>query len=815
MQTIRQDLRYGARILLKKPGFSLIAVITLALGLGANTAMFSLIDALLFRPLPFRNMDRLAVVWGTLPQGEFERRLGTSPASYLDFCEQQHVFEQLAAYRWEEVNLTGIGEPERLHGFSVTQNLFPMLGVKLVHGRMFQPEEETSGKDDVVILSEGFWQRRFAADPGVIGQRISLNGRSHTVAGIIADGYEWPQGADLWMPMVITTEMRRDRARHSLQVAGLIKQGVTMAQAQRETEQIARRIAEQYPDTDKGRGVNLMRLPGHAADYYLRQLVALLAGGVIFVLLIACLNVANLQLVQAASRQKEIAIRSALGANRGSLIRQLLTESLMLSLVGAVLGLLIAPWVIDYAKVSLPHDIRQYLPGLRQAGIDLRTLGYTTLLGLLSGIIAGLAPAFHASKVDLIHSLKEGGRNVAGAPRHRLRGGLVVAEVALALVLLIGTGLMVRGFAHLSHEHKQGFDASQLLTMKIASLPKSKYAGHQQETEFYQNALERVAATPGVESAAIINDLPASNYWATELYDIEGRPALSISEKPAGDFAVISAGYFRNMRIPLIQGRSFSEQDKLSATPVAIISEAAVQRFFPNQDPLGHRIRVASRTVEWPWHTIVGVVGNVRQFVFDREQRATVYLPQPQLAEFKPEWMTLAVRTSADPLALVPAVREQIRGIDPDLPLYQIRTMENIITEHISPISVSATWMAGLGLLALVLAAVGVYGVMAYTVSQRRNEIGIRIALGARTIDVMRLVLGQGAKLVIAGLAIGLIAAFGLGHALAGRLYGVNATDPGTFIIVAIGLGMIGLLACWLPARRAAKVDPMVALRND
>jgi putative ABC transport system permease protein len=814
MQTIRQDLRYGARILLNKPGFSLIAVITLALGLGANTAMFSLIDALLFRPLPFKNLDRLAVVWGTLPQGELERRLGTSPASYTDFCEQQHVFEQLAAYRWDETNLTGIGEPERLHGFSVTQNLFPALGVNLVHGRLFQPEEETPGKDDVAILSEGLWHRRFAADPGVIGQRISLNGRSYTVVGIIADGYEWPQGTEIWMPLVVTPQMRGDRARHYLQLTGLLKQGVKMEQAQKEMDQIASRIADQYPDIDQGRGVNLMRLPGHSADYYLRQLLVLLAGGVVFVLLIACVNVANLELVQAASRQKELAIRAALGANRSSLIRQLLTESLMLSVAGAALGLLLAPWVIDYAKISLPHDIRQYLPGLRQAEIDLRTMGYTTLLGLLAGVIAGLAPALNASKVNLIGSLKESGRGVAGASRHSLRAALVVAEVALALVMLIGTGLMVRGFVHLSHEHKQGFDSSHLLTMKI-SLPKSQYAGEQQETDFYQRALERIASTPGVESAAIINNLPATNFWETELYDIEGRSAPTISAKPAGDLAVISADYFRTMRISLLQGRAFSEQDKTSAPPVAIISEAAARRFFPNQNPIGQRIRVVSHSVDWPWHTIVGIAGDVRQFVFDREHRATVYLPQPQLAEYWSEWMTLAVRTSGDPLALVPAVREQIRGIDPDLPLYQIRTMENIITEHISPISVSATWMASLGLLALVLAAVGVYGVMAYTVSQRTNEIGIRIALGARTIDVMRMVLGQGAKLVLAGLAIGLIAAYALGHALAGRVYGVNATDPATFVMVAMGLGVVGLLACWMPARRAAKVDPMVALRVE
>jgi putative ABC transport system permease protein len=814
MYTLWKDLRFGARMLLKKPGFTLIAVVTLALGLGANSAMFSLIDALLFRPLPFKNMDRLVVVWSTLPHAEFAGRLGTSAANYIDFREQQHVFEHLAACRWEEANLTGIGEPERVQGFSVTQNLFPALGVSVMHGRTFLPEEETPGKDDIVLLSEGLWHRRFAADPGVIGQRISLNGRSHTIVGVIADGYEWPQGAELWFPLVMTPELKRNRANHPFFITGLLKPGVTMEQGQKEMDQIASRLADQYPDINKERGVVLMRLPGHVADDYLRQLLTLLAGGVVFVLLIACANVANLQLVQASGRQKEIAVRAALGASRTSLIRQLLTESMMLSVAGAALGLLIAPWVIDYAKVSLPHDIRQYLPGLKHAEIDLRTLFYTTLLGLLAGIIAGLAPAFQTSKVDLHDSLKEGRRSVAGASRHRLRGALVVAEVALALVLLIGTGLMVRGFTNISQQHQQGFDSSHLLTMKIA-LPKSKYAGHQEEADFYRKALERVAATPGAESAAIINNLPATNAWDTELFDIEGRWAPSISDKPLGDFAVISADYFHTMRIQLIQGRPSTEQDKASAPPVAIISEAAARRFFPNQNPLGRRIRLFSARVEWPWHTVVGVVGDVRQFVFDREQRATVYLPHAQLAESGMEWMTMAIRASGDPLTIVPAVREQIQGIDPDLPLYQIRTMEQIIVEHISPISVSASWMASLGLLALALAAVGVYGVMAYAVSQRTNEIGIRIALGAQTIAVMRLVLGQGVKLVMAGVAIGLIAAFALGHALAGRLYGVNPTDPMTFVMVAAGLAVIGLVACWIPARRAAKVDPMVALRYE
>src|SRR5262245_26266933 len=579
-------------------------------------------------------------------------------------------------------------------------------------------------------------------------------------------------------------------------------------------ELIARLLAERYPDTNLGRGVNLARLPGGVAEYYLRPLLALLGGGVAFVLLIACANVANLQLTRAAGRQKEIAIRAALGAGRWRVIRQLLTESVMLSSAGAALGLLIAPWLIDYAKSSVPQDIRLYLPGLRYANIDLRCLGYTMALGLAAGIIAGLAPAFQASKADLYNTLKEGGRSVAGASRRNLRGALVVAEVALALVLLIGTGLMVKGFAHISEQHKQGFDSTGLLTMRIA-LPESKYAEHYQRVDFFQKTLDRVEATPGVVSAAIINDLPASNNFDLESFEIEGRPAPAPADKLMGIFGVISADYFRAMRIPLVQGRAFTKQDGASAAPVAIISGAAARRFFPNQSPLGQRIRVEIGHGEWPWHTIVGVVGDVRQFVFDPEPRAMVYLPYAQLARPWFQWLTLAVRTAGDPIGMVPAVREQIRGVDPGQPVYRIKTMEQTIVEHITPISLSAEWMAGFGLLALMLAAVGVYSVMAYAVSQRTREIAVRIAPGAQTSDVLRLVAGPGMKLVMAGGAIGLIIAFVLGRALAGWLYGVNATDPLTFGVVATGLAAIALLACYIPARRATKVDPMIALRYE
>ncbi len=814
MQTLWQDLRHGARMLRKSPNITLTAVITLALGIGANSAMFGLINGVLLRPLPFKNMDRLAVVWGALPQGDPVGRFGSSPADFVDFCEQQQVFEQLAAHEWTEVNLTGVGEPERIQGFQVTQNLFTALGVTALLGRTFLPDEESPGNDDVVLLSEGLWNRRFAGDRSVVGRRITLNGRSCAVVGVIPDGYEWPLGAELWTPLVMTPELKSERMKHSFVITGLLKSGVTIGQAQEEMERIARRLAAQYPNTNLGRGVDLERLPGGMAEHYLRPLLALLAGGVAFVLLIACANVANLQLTRATGRQKEIAVRAALGAGRWRMIRQLLTESVILSAAGAALGLLIAPWLIDYAKASVPLDIRLYIPGLRYAEIDLRCLGYTMALGLFAGIVAGLAPAFQISKADLHNTLKEGGRSVAGASRRNLRGALVVAEVALALVLLIGTGLMVKGFAHLSEQHKQGFDSTRLLTMRI-SLPQSRYAEHHQRAEFFQKALDRVDATPGVVSAAIINDLPATNAWDREFFEIEGRPASSPADRLMGVFGVISPDYFRTMRVPLIQGRAFTNQDEASATPVAIISGAAARRFFPNQSPLGQRIRVEIGNGEWPWHTIVGVVGDVRQFVFDREPRATVYLPYAQLPRPWSDWMTLAVRTAGDPIGMFPAVREQIRGVDPDQSVYRIKTMEQTIIEHISPISLSAMWMASFGLLALALAAVGVYSVMAYAVSQRTREIAVRIALGARTSDVLRLVSGHGMKLVMTGVAIGLIAAFALGRALAGWLYGVNPTDPMTFGSVAAGLAAIALLACYIPARRAAKVDPMVALRCE
>jgi len=812
METLWQDLRYGVRTLVRKPGVTAVAVVALALGIGANTAMFSIVGTLLLRPLPFKNLDRLVMVWGTLPQSG--NRFDASPADFLDWRNEQQVFERLAAYQWWDCNLTGAGEPERVPGCLITQNFFPALGVGAWRGRTFLPEEEQPGRDNVVLLSQEFWQRRFAADPNVVGQTIALNGRNYTVVGVMSAEFEWPTGVEVWAPLALTNEAKRDREQHYLQIMGRIRPGLTQAHAQAEMEIITRRLAESYPRTNASRGVKLVRLPGYAADDFARPFLLILMGAVVFVLLIACANVANLQLARATSRQKEIAIRAALGATRWRVMRQLLTESLLLALMGAALGLLLAMWGVDLGKSYIPPDIVRFVAGLKQAGIDGRSLGYTLLIALLTGIVSGLAPALQTSKPDLNETLKAGGRD-AGAGRHPLRSVLVVAEVALALVLLVGTGLMVKGFARQLSNQKQGFDPTHLLTLNVA-LPESKYRTTRERVDFYERALERIKAQSGVEAAAAISHLPASNGWDHEFFSIEGRAALSPAEMPLGDFEVVSPDYFRTLRIPLVKGREFTAQDGESATPVAIISESLARRFWPERDPLGQRLRLEQLNADQAWLTIVGVIGDVKQFIFDREPRLMIYQPYAQAPSGAMNYgVSLAVRASGDPLSLAKAVREQIRSVDRDQPLTQVKTMEHLIREHLAPISLSASYMAVFAAIALVLSAVGVYSVMAYSVTQRTHEIGIRMALGAQASDVLRMIVGQSFKLAFMGLAIGLPISFTLTKVMSSLLVGVIALDLSTFAGFSLLLVAVALLSGYLPARKAAQVDPMIALRYE
>jgi putative ABC transport system permease protein len=810
MRTLLQDMRYGFRVLAKRPGFTAVAVLALALGIGANTAIFSVVNAVLLRPLPYKEPERLAVVWETVSQAgqEMNKRNEVAMGNFRDWRAQNQVFEQLAALSYASVNMTGIAEPERIQGAVVTTNLFQVLGVEPAAGRSFLPEEEKVGGPRVVVLSQGLWQRRFGADPTLLGRTLTLNGNQFTVVGIMPPAFQlqFPSSmqVDMWLPMRIDAS-DTDRQAHYLYVLGRLKPGASIEQAQAGMTSIVGQLQGQYPETNADRGANVValhkQLVGNVQPY-----LYVLFGAVGFVLLIACVNVANLLLARVAARYKEVAIRIALGASRWRMIRQLLTESLMLSTLGGLLGLLLAYWGIDLLIALTPPDV----PRLNEIGLHGPVFGWTLLISLLTGVLFGLAPALQASKPDLNESLKEsGGRTSGGLSRSRLRNLLVVSEVALALVLLIGAGLMIKSFMRLQQVNP-GFKPKNLLTMNI-SLPRQKYKEKQQANIFFDQLFERVKALPGVESVGGIDPLPLSDSSETTGFVFEGGPALAPADRPEVGDHVITADYFRAMRIPVLKGRSFNEQDREETPRAVVINEAMARRYWPNGDAIGKRIGFDEADKQI-WWEVVGIVGNVRHQSLDAEAKPEVYFPYRQSPR---NFMTVVVRTSSDPSLLVSALRDQVLAVDRDQPVFDIKTMEQRIAKSVAPSRFIMLLLAVFSALALALSAIGVYGVMAYLVSQRTHEIGIRMALGAQARDVLRMIVRQGMTLAVAGVVLGLIAAFALTRLMSSLLYEVTATDPLTFACVSALLMMVALLACYIPARRATKVDPMVALRYE
>ncbi|HEV2492434.1 MAG TPA: ABC transporter permease [Terriglobia bacterium] len=810
MTTLIQDLRYGLRILARNPGFTAVAVVTLALGIGANTAIFSVVNTVLLRPLPYKDADRLVMVWS------YNRRRGfntdqVSPLDFADWRAQNHVFETIAASTDITYTLTGAGEPSLIIAYSFSADYFRTLGVMPLVGRTFVPEEEQPGKNHVAVLSYPFWQSRFGANRSIIGRTITLDGAPYTVIGVMPPGFQYPPVTELWTPLTVIPEAANDRAFRYLRVIGRLKPGVTRSQAETEMNTIAHRLALEYPKTnqdDDATNIISLRLT-ISGDIRPALLVLMCAVGL--VLLIACANVANLLLARAAAREREVAVRAALGASRSRLVRQFLTESALVGLIGGALGLLVAFWCTGVLVTMFPPTIFNIsVPHLDKIPIDGWVLGFALAVSVLTGVIFGLVPALQAGGLDLNQSLKEAGRSLAGSTRsHRFRGTLVVSEVALSLVLLAAAGLALRSFVYLLGGDL-GFNPQNVLTLRVM-LPDFRYKQNltdAQRRAFSDQAIERLKALPGVKAAGGVTFLPLSGWWGERSLSLEGQP-IPKNERPIAAWSSVTPDYFRAMAIPLLEGRYFTDHDTQNSVPAAIISKSLARRLAPNQDPLGKRLDVDG--VEHPVE-VVGVVGDVHQLGITSDITSEIYFPFSQLTA---PLICFALRTSSDPTSLAKSAERAIWDVDKDQSVGYSMSLEQLASESLAPERVVMLLLGAFAGVALILAAVGLYGVISYAAAQRTHEIGIRMALGAEVPDVLKLVVVQGLKLTGLGLVIGLAASLALTRLMASLLYGVRPTDSLTFSGAVLLLAAVATLASYIPARRATKVDPMVALRHE
>src|SRR5688572_4720499 len=809
MNNFWKDVRHGVRVLRKSPGFTIVAVIALALGIGANTTIFSAINALLLHPFSFRDIDQLVMIWESRPKVEVERNAAAF-ANYLDVKNQGSSFAGVAASTHWWANLTEGDQPERLEGVNVSAQFFNVLGVNPSAGRVFSPEEEQPGRDPVVIISDGLWRRRFGADAGVVGRSTRINGRTFTIIGVMPPGFAFPNSAvEVWAPLITFPENVTNRTSTYLTMFARLKPNVSVSDAQKEMDMLARRLGEQYPETNANRTFLVESLLGSYVRGS-RPFLLMMFGAVLFVLFIACANVANLQLMRAASRQKEMTVRLALGASRRRLAQQLLTESLLLAIAGGFLGLLFSVWAIDAFAASIPASLAKYVSGLKGLGIDWRVFLFTLIVSVLTGIGAGLAPAFLLTRANLNDALKEGASSTTDVGRKRARSVLVIAEVALSMVLLVGSGLMIRSFLRML-DVKPGFNAGSALTLEL-SLPYRAYSSVEQRADFYAKLLPRLESIPGVIAAGATNLVPLENSDDSIYFSVEGQPPFAPGQAPLADYRVMTPGYLGALEIPLLKGRNFTERDLGGAPPVAIISERLAKRFFPNQDPIGNRILVGQEPCE-----IVGVVGDVRNKSFmseinDENLSPAVYVPHAQHPYGQ---MALVLRSTADPASLTAAVRREVQAIEKEQPIFNVRTLEQVRSDSMVPQRLSAFMFGCFALIALLLTAIGIYAVIAYSVVQRTREIGIRMALGAQSRDVLQMVVRNGMSLALVGVAIGLAGALALSRLMSSLLFGVKPTDILTFTGVSIGLIAVALLASYIPARRATKVDPLVALRYE
>ena len=810
MQTLWQDLRYGVHMLWKSPGFTLVALLALALGIGANTFIFSVVNALLLRPLPFPNSDRITSILAKDPDTGALYSSYSLP-NFEDVRDRNQVFEQVAALNMSTQFLRSGDEPERLRGAYVSAELFPLLGVKPLIGRTFSSEEERSGSGSFIVLSYDLWQRRFNSDQKIINQNLVIGSQPTTVLGVMPEGFKFPMGArqvDFWMPLIsnIPPASRTARGAVYLGLFARLKPNVTLAQAQAEMNLIANDLATQYPEANTG--LNIVPVSTHERLVgKIRPALLVLLGAVAFVLLIACANVANLLLARASVRQKEIAIRTAIGATRWRVVRQLLTESLLLSILGGAAGVLLAFWAIELLISSNPAN----LPRVAEIGLDKNVLLFTIGLTTLTGLFFGLAPALQASRTDLNESLKDGMRESSGGiKRNRTRSALVISEIALSLILLVGATLLFQSLRRILAV-SPGFEPNSVLTADV-SVSSAKYPEPAHRAAFYREALERIAALPGVESAGIVYPLPLGGSFESYSFDIAGRPPFPPGQQPSADRRVISPDYFRTMSTPLLKGRAFGAEDQATAPAVMIVNDTFARRFFLDEEVIGKRI-IPGEGRQLVTREIVGVVGDVRHAGLDVEPTPEYYIPYEQASV---DDMTVVARTTGgNPTSIATPLRDVIRAMDKEQPVYNIRPMTQLLAESLAQRRFNMVLLGGFALLALVLAGIGIYGVMSYSVAQRTREIGVRIALGAQSRDVLKMVLSHALGLTAIGLALGLVGAFALTRFLVTLLFEVKPTDLTTFAIVSIVLGAVAITACLIPARRATKVDPLVALRYE
>lgn len=802
MDTLLRDIRYGVRSLLKRPAFTLIAVTTLALGIGANTAIFSVVNTVLLRPLPYRDAQHIVAIWQNNAKAGVARN-DVSPANFLDWQEQSRSFESMSGIEPFGFSMIGNGEPERFQAWLVTAGFFETLGTNPFRGRTFTSQDYQPGNERVVVISHGLWQRRFGGDQNLVGQKLTLNGQPYTVVGVMPPEFQFPADREVWAPRVLLEYHRQQRGPTYWNVIARLKPGVTINQAQDEMNAIAERLAIQYPDTNGGMGSTVVSLPEQLTGH-VRSALWILLGAVGFVLLIACGNVANLLLVRGAERHREFAIRSALGAARVRLIRQLLTESLLLALLGGMGGLVLGSWGV---RLILSLNSAK-IPRLEYVSMDVRVLLFAIGVSLLTAVLFGLIPATQFSRLDLQSTLKEGGRGaVTGSTRHWMRNSLVVAEVAVALVLLTGAGLLVRSFVSVMRVDP-GFDKDRVLALQV--FLNRNYQKAEQITGFFDQSLEKIRTVPGVQSAAVVASPPFINLEQAAPFTIQGQPVPPKGREPSAFYTEVSPDYLSALTVPLRRGRFFTKFDTKDSALVAVINQTMTRRYFPNEDPVGRRLTVMFDQPET--REIVGVIGDVLHSGLDTNARPEMFVPYWQSPTTQ---MTFVVKTTPDALAMLPAVKSAIREVNRNQTFSKTATMDQLVNDSLKQRRFNLFLLVSFAALALVLAGIGVYGSINYSTRQRTHEIGLRMALGAQAGDVLRLIVGHGLALSLTGIAIGLVASFALTRLMKGLLFGISPTDPVTFAAISLLLTSIGLLASWIPARRATKVDPLVALRYE